>query len=85
MTPRTETAADLPPFPESQTLTRSSLRARLSKKVKGNNYLTPQEMDELSETLLSVGVIYPRAKIWSILQRLPGNHIAVSEYGIYGV
>jgi DNA-3-methyladenine glycosylase II len=58
MTPRTETAAELPPFPESQTLTRSSLRARLSKKVKGNNYLTPQEMDELSK--LRAFVVYYR-------------------------
>lgn len=49
MTPRTEDTIELPPFPESQTLTRSSLRARLSKKVKGNNYLTPQEMEELSK------------------------------------
>jgi DNA-3-methyladenine glycosylase II len=49
MTPRTEGKTELPPFPESQTLTRTSLRARLNKKVKGNNYLTPQEMDELSK------------------------------------
>lgn len=49
MTPRTEVRVELPPFPESQTLTRSALRARLGKKVKGNNYLTPQEMEELSK------------------------------------
>lgn len=50
LTPRTETQVELPSFPESQTLTRASLRARLSKKVKGNNYLTPQEMEELSKS-----------------------------------
>lgn len=48
MTPSTESQAQLPPFPESKTLTRSSLKARLTKKVKGNIYLTPQEMEELS-------------------------------------
>lgn len=52
MTPTTEAQAQLPPFPESKTLTRQSLKARLSKKVKGNNYLTPQEMEELSTSAL---------------------------------
>lgn len=53
MTPNTEAAieATLPPFPESKTLTRESLKARLNKKVKGNIYLTPVEMDELSTFL----------------------------------
>ena len=34
MTPRTEKVAQLPPFPDSQTLTRDSCKARLNKKIK---------------------------------------------------
>jgi DNA-3-methyladenine glycosylase II len=34
MTPRTERSAELPPFPESKTLTRESCKARLNKKIK---------------------------------------------------
>ena len=37
-----------PPFPESATLDRNKLRARLNKKVKGGNYLTKDEMEELT-------------------------------------
>lgn len=48
MTPITESHAQLPPFPESRTLTAQVLRTRLTKKVKGNIYLTPHEMEELS-------------------------------------
>lgn len=51
MTPSTESQAQLPPFPDSKTLTRQSLKARLTKKIKGNIYLSPQEMEELSRLL----------------------------------
>lgn len=33
-----------PPFPESKTLTRKTLQARFNKKVKGNLYLTAEEV-----------------------------------------
>lgn len=40
----------LPPFPNSETLTRETLKGRLTKKIKGNNYITAKEMEELSES-----------------------------------
>ena len=36
---------------KNKTLTRQSLKARLTKKIKGNIYLSPQEMEELSKLL----------------------------------
>ncbi|CAD6574498.1 MAG: hypothetical protein CYPHOPRED_005437 [Cyphobasidiales sp. Tagirdzhanova-0007] len=61
MTPRTGKIAQLPPFPECQTLTRESCKARLNKKIKGNIYLSPKEMEELTESwkpYRSIGVWY---------------------------
>jgi len=55
----------MPPFPESETLTREKLRGRLTKKVKGNMYITPQEMEELTvswKPYRSVGLYY----MWSL-------------------
>lgn len=37
-----------PTFPECETLTKEKLRARMQKKIKGNIYLSPKEMEDVS-------------------------------------
>jgi DNA-3-methyladenine glycosylase II len=54
-----------PPFPPSETLTQEKLRARLSKKIKGNIYLSAKEMEELTAAWApyrSLGLYY----MWSL-------------------
>lgn len=66
LTPRTTAEAVLPPYPECRTLPdRKALSARLTKKIKGNIYLSPTEMEELTESwkpYRSIGVWY----LWSL-------------------
>ncbi|GAA98250.1 uncharacterized protein L969DRAFT_15957 [Mixia osmundae IAM 14324] len=66
LSPAVERRYELPPLPPSKTIaSRAVLQARFNKKLKGNIYLSPEEMEELSQSwrpYRSIAVWY----LWSL-------------------